>query len=108
MSNYRLSKGIDNFTAFYHQMIGFVHSGSDCQSVQDKKVYRSAVNEDAIWMSGDERQEVAKYSPKKLLDVFERVRGKEFNTSNLQSAVGRNCSPIMALMIASRVAEKIE
>ncbi|RJE74954.1 hypothetical protein [Reichenbachiella sp. MSK19-1] len=99
-----LNPEIISFDIFYHKLVDFVSSGQSCFSVRDKKEYTSWMDGKTICMSGVDRKSPSVYDTSTLINVFETVKnGDDIKTEMLDKAVGRERSPILALMIASKV-----
>lgn len=98
----QLDPFISNFELYYRRLIEYVKSGKPCFSVRDRKEYTSWLEGDAIIMSGNERAKNSLYSKIVLKEVFGNIRNEpNVTTKTLAPYVGRERSPLLALMIAS-------
>ena len=98
----QLNENIRDFESFHKTLVAFVKAGKSCFSIRDKKEYQSWMTGNTIWMKGKDRQKNAEYAMSKLKVVFEIIQQTDkITTKMLNDAVGRDRSPIMALMVAS-------
>lgn len=104
----QLNPSISTFEKYHLMLIGFVDSGKPCYSVRDQKEYTSWLEGETIFMSGEERVQDSVYPKKTLREVFDHIKHEpNITTITLAPYVGRHRSPLLALMLASKVIIKL-